>query len=190
MEPGREAQDVEWARRSTREPPVLSSSRTLAARIQVVPAASNRRAVRLTVIAPPLLASTAQGFPKRLMVQVQGHLAPVERACQRLPHASRHAEANDHSTRTTGISPDARLARAVVAFLFPLDRWQPQQRNHRTSYSTTCANTKRFLPSPASEKESPFIPVLKRTGLSGPFSVIHSQRTTPPALVPTTQSTV
>ena len=190
MEPGREAQDVEWARRSTREPPVPSSSRTLAARIQAVPAASNRRAVRLTVIAHPRLASTAQGFPKRLMVQVQGHLAPVERACQRLPHASRHAEANDHSTRTTGIGPGARLARAVVAFLFPLDRWQPQQRNHRTSYSTTCANTKRFLPPPAPEKERPFIPVLKRTGLSGPFSVIHSQRTTPPALVPTTQSTV
>ncbi|MGZ3646358.1 MAG: hypothetical protein ACXVCM_21195 [Ktedonobacteraceae bacterium] len=177
MEPGREAQDVEWARRSTREPPVPSSSRTLAARIQAVPAASNRQAVRLTVIAHPLLASTAQGFPKRLMVQVQGHLAPVERACQRLPHASRHAEANDHSTRTTGIGPGARLVRTVVAFLFPLDRWQPQQRYHRTSYSTTCANTKRFLPPPAPKKESPFIPVLKRTGLSGPFSVnrIHAK---------------
>ena len=181
MEPGREAQDVEWARRSTREPPVPSSSRTLAARIQAVPAASNRRAVRLTVIAHPRLASTAQGFPKRLMVQVQGHLAPVERACQRLPHASRHAEADDHSTRTTGIGPGARLARAVVAFLFPLDRWQPQQRNHRTSYSTTCANTKRFLPPPAPEKESPFIPVLKRTGLSGPFSVIQKMPDRHPA---------
>jgi hypothetical protein len=95
--------------------------------------------------------SPAQGFPKRLMVQVQGHLAPVERACQRLPHASRHAEANDHSTPTTGIGPGARLVRTVVAFLFPLDRWQPQQRNLRTSYSTTCANTKRFLPPPAPE---------------------------------------
>ena len=171
MEPGREARDVEWARRSTREPPVPSSSRTLAARIQAVPAASNRQAVRLTVIAHPLLASTAQGFPKRLMVQVQGHLTPVERACQRLPHASRHAEANDHSTRTTGIGPGARLARAVVTFLIPLDRWQPQQRNLRTSYSTTCANTKRFLPPRAPVKKSPFIPVLKRTGLSRPFSV-------------------
>jgi hypothetical protein len=166
MEPGRETQDVEWARRSTREPPVPSLSRIPAARIQAVPAASNRRAVRLTVIAHPRLASTAQGFPKRLMVQVQGHLAQVERACQRLPHASRHAEANDHSRRTTGSGPGARLVRTVVAFLFPLDRWQSQQRNHRTSYSTTCANSKRFLPPTAPEQESPFIPVLKRTGLS------------------------
>ena len=152
------------ARRSTREPPVPSSSRTLAARLQAVPAASNRRAVRLTVIAHTRLASTAQGFPKRLMVQVQGHLAPWERACQRLPHASRHAEANDHSTRTTGIGPGAKLARAVVAFLFPLDRWQPQQRNHRTSYSTTCANTKRFLPPPCPREGTPIHPRLKKNG--------------------------
>ena len=152
------------ARRSTREPPVPSSSRTLAARLQAVPAASNRRAVLLTVIAHTRLASTAQGFPKRLMVQVQGHLAPWERACQRLPHASRHAEANDHSTRTTGIGPGAKLARAVVAFLFPLDRWQPQQRNHRTSYSTTCANTKRFLPPPCPREGTPIHPRLKKNG--------------------------
>jgi hypothetical protein len=150
------------ARRSTREPPVPSSSRTLAARIQAVPAASNRRAVLLTVIAHTRLASTAQGFPKRLMVQ--GHLAPVERACQRLPHASRHAEANDHSTRTTGIGPGAKLARAVVAFLFPLDRWQSQQRNHRTSYATTRANTKRFLPPPCPREGTPIHPRLKKNG--------------------------
>ena len=77
MEPGRETQDVEWARRSTREPPVPSSSRTLAARIQGVPSDKQQAGGQvLTVIAHPLLASTAQGFPKWLMVQVQGHLCP------------------------------------------------------------------------------------------------------------------
>ena len=35
-----------------------------------------------------------------------------------------------------GICPLAKIARAVVAFLFPLNRWPCQQRNHRTIYST------------------------------------------------------
>jgi hypothetical protein len=59
------------------------------------------RAIILTVIKIHA-ASTAKRFPKRLMVQVQGHVAPLDRACHRLHHSSLNGEANDHSTRTKG----------------------------------------------------------------------------------------
>lgn len=100
--PEEEAQDSEGpgkAMRSKRWPPLPSSLRTLAARIQAVHPASNMRAVILTVIEIQT-ASTAKRLPKRLVVQ--GHVAPLERACHRLHHASLTGAATAHSTSTKG----------------------------------------------------------------------------------------
>jgi hypothetical protein len=174
MEPGREAQDVEWARPGDQHASHLCRPRQghwrLASRLFLRQATGGRSDSPSSRIpgSPPRLKAFQNGSWSRSRVtlpQWRGHVS----VCLMLPvmlKPTTTLREQQELAQVQGLpvlwSPSSFLSTAGNLSSETIARAIPQPARTRRG---SC------LP-PAPEKERPFIPVLKRTGLSGPFSVI------------------